>query len=55
MKRIHQTPYSQSREASIYKGVSFDEQNNKWVARYMNKHLGYFEDEESAALAVLVS
>ena len=52
MKRIHQLPYSQSREASKYKGVAFDEANNKWVARFEGEHLGYFDEELQAAKAI---
>lgn len=33
-KRVHQSPFSQSREASIYKGVSFDDAKGKWVAKF---------------------
>jgi len=39
-------------EWSKYKGVEWDEPNNKWVARWGDKHLGYFNDEKYAAKAV---
>lgn len=52
MKRIYQSPYSQCREASTCPGVSFDEPNGKWVARYEGKHLGYFDEENQAIQAI---
>lgn len=36
---------------SIYKGVRFKSDRNKWQARCASKHLGYFKSEQEAALA----
>ena len=40
------------REFSIYRGVSFDEQNGQWIAKWGEKHLGYYHEEGKAAKAV---
>lgn len=40
------------REFSIYRGVSFDEPNGNWIAKWGEKHLGYFSEEGNAAKAV---
>lgn len=37
------------REFSMYRGVSFDEPNGKWVAKWGKKHLGYYCKEIEAA------
>ena len=39
------------KKSSIYHGVSWYSRNQKWQARYKQKFLGYFQDEEDAALA----
>lgn len=39
-------------EWSKYKGVSFDEPNGFWIARWGEKHLGYFCKELDAAQKV---
>jgi len=39
-------------EWSKYKGVEFDEFNDKWVARWGDKHLGCFKEEKKAAKTV---
>lgn len=51
---MHQSPYSQTREASLFKGVSFDEANSMWVARHEGQHLGYFDSEMEAANAIKI-
>ena len=40
------------REFSIYRGVSFDESNGKWAAKWGEDHLGYYKEEGNAAKAV---
>ena len=37
--------------SSIYRGVCWDSQKQKWKARYKENFLGHFQDEEAAALA----
>ena len=39
------------KKSSIYRGVSWYSRYQKWEARYKLKHLGYFQDEEEAAIA----
>lgn len=40
------TPTKES--TSIYRGVSWDKQAKRWIARFARKHLGYFKDERLA-------
>tara|TARA_R110002049_G_scaffold48347_3_gene139318 strand:- start:1037 stop:1279 length:243 start_codon:yes stop_codon:yes gene_type:complete len=39
---------SHTRERSIYEGVEWDEPNGKWVARYKERHYGYYDEEFEA-------
>ncbi|QLG46038.1 hypothetical protein [Costertonia aggregata] len=43
---------SHTREFSKYEGVAWDEPNNKWVARWNGSHLGLYDEEMEAAIAV---
>jgi len=47
---------SNKNSSSKYKGVGWNKSSGKWAARFrlesVEKHLGYFEDEFEAALAV---
>ena len=43
---------SHTREFSRYIGVSWDEPNGKWVARFKSEHLGLFDEECEAGKAV---
>lgn len=42
------------REFSIYKGVSYDEPNGHWVAKWGDRHLGYYKNESDAARRVRI-
>ena len=39
------------KKSSIYRGVCWHSGHQKWRAEYKQKHLGYFLDQETAALA----
>ncbi|PRX54411.1 hypothetical protein [Flagellimonas meridianipacifica] len=40
---------SHTRELSRYEGVFWDEPNGKWLARFEDRYLGLFNEEEEAA------
>ena len=39
----------QKNNTSGFKGVSYNKQNQKWLAKIQNKHLGYYETAEEAS------
>lgn len=50
-KYIAQSRRGKKNSSSIYKGVSYDKKRKRWKARIRQRHLGWFEKEEDAALA----
>lgn len=55
LNNCHNKVKTSKSTTSIYKGVCLDKNRNKWVSKitfdYKREFLGYFDDEEDAALA----
>lgn len=47
---VNLTKRSRRNSSSKYRGVCWNKQNEKWVARLSNKHLGLFVNEDEAAI-----